>query len=216
MSEAMPLVATALNVAVSIAALLTTAAAIVAARAVFNGINVWQRERERQTRHSAAVAVLKTTYRLDHAIASIRQLALIVEAVPEHRARKSSARRVADINAWLTELDLRWQQAGEAKAAYGAATAEARIAWPGTDHLYDPLLAIVDRLRASTLEYARFVKSPEYDPTPEVRKRIESDLHAADLDSNDELSERIKEAVAAIEGFVRSALSSTATGASSA
>jgi hypothetical protein len=43
---------------VSIAALLTAAAAIVALRAVRNGINAWQRERERKTGHYAAVAVL--------------------------------------------------------------------------------------------------------------------------------------------------------------
>lgn len=58
MYEVTPLVAIFKNLVVSIAALLTTAAAIVASRAVRNGINAWQRERERKTRHYAAVAVL--------------------------------------------------------------------------------------------------------------------------------------------------------------
>jgi hypothetical protein len=58
MYEATPLVAIFKNLVVSIAALLTAAAAIVASRAVRNGINAWQRERERKTRHYAAVAVL--------------------------------------------------------------------------------------------------------------------------------------------------------------
>ena len=57
MYEVTPLVAIFKNSIVSIAALLT-AAAIVALRAVRNGINAWQRERERKTRHYAAVAVL--------------------------------------------------------------------------------------------------------------------------------------------------------------
>ena len=58
MYEVTPLVAIFKNLIVSIAALLTAAAAIVALRAVRNGINAWQREREGKTRRYAAVAVL--------------------------------------------------------------------------------------------------------------------------------------------------------------
>jgi hypothetical protein len=58
MYEVTPLVAIFKNLVVSIAALLTAAAAIVASRAVRNGINAWQRERERKTRRYAAAAVL--------------------------------------------------------------------------------------------------------------------------------------------------------------
>ncbi len=58
MYEVTPLVAIFKNLIVSIAALLTAAAAIVALHGVRKGINAWQRERERKTCHYAAVAVL--------------------------------------------------------------------------------------------------------------------------------------------------------------